>query len=99
MIKVKRWEMNINFGKLSHLNGALRRLVRQWKLRNGEAVVITSLGQHRLRLIARLGDRAVMFIPDTPTGTAPLEVLMQWVAINVRDGVVALNEWRALQAA
>lgn len=97
MIKVKRWEPNMNFNKLSHLSGALRQLIKEWKLKNGEAVVVTNMGWTRLRLIARLGDRAVMLLPDTPRGVAPLEVLMQWVALNVRDGVVALNEWRALQ--
>lgn len=91
-LKLIRWKPDFDFRKLSHLSGSLTKYASQWKLKNNEAVVVTSMGWHRLRLIARLGGRAVMIIPETKGST--LDQLAEWVAQSLRDGVIMLNEYR-----
>lgn len=95
MLTVVRWKQGVNFTTLSCMNGTVAKLAAAWKLRNGQAVVVTSKGWHRLRLIARLGDRAVMLIPDTPAAsTSALETLARWAAQSLRDGVTFMNAWK-----
>lgn len=94
-LKLKRWVSNTNFNSLSWTDGSLTKLVRQHKLKEGEAIVLTSLGWHRLRLVARLGNRAVMLIPET--SKTPMQTLVRWAGEALRDGVVMLDEWKALQ--
>lgn len=96
-LKLKKWVSDYNFNTLSWTNGSLTRLVRQHKLGEGEAIVLTSLGWHRLRLVARMGNRAVMVIPETQR--TPMHTLVRWASEALRDGVVMLDEWRALQQA
>jgi hypothetical protein len=96
-LKLVRWKSNFDFRKLSHLSGSLTKYAASWKLKEGEATVVTSMGWHRLRLVARMGGRAVMIIPETK-GTV-LEQLVEWVAQSLRDGVVMLNEYRAYKKA
>jgi len=96
-LKLKHWTQDYDFRELSWLDGSLTKLVRKHKLAEGEAVVVTSKGWHRLRLIARIGNRAVMIIPDSHN--APLEVLSEWVAQSLRDGIVMLKDYQALKAA
>jgi len=95
--KLVRWLPSFDFRKLSHLDGSLTQLVKGHKLNNGEAIVVTSKGWHRLRLIARLNDRAVMIIPETK-GSA-LETLVEWATLSLRDGVTLLSEYREFKAA
>jgi hypothetical protein len=83
--KLVRWLPSFDFRKLSHLDGSLTQLVKGHKLKNGEAIVVTSMGWHRLRLIARLNDRAVMIIPETKGSV--LETLVEWATLSLRDGV------------
>lgn len=94
-LKLVRWKSDFDFRKLSHLSGSLTKYAASWKLKEGEAVVVTSMGWHRLRLVARMGGRAVMIIPETK-GTV-LEQLVEWVSVSLRDGVVMLNEYRKYQ--
>lgn len=91
-LKLIRWKPDFDFRKLSHLSGSLTKYASQWKLKNNEAVVVTSMGWHRLRLIARMGGRAVMIIPETKGST--LDQLAEWAAASLRDGVIMLNEYR-----
>jgi hypothetical protein len=102
--KLVGWLQSVDFRKLSHLDSSLTQLVKGHKLNNGEALVVTSKGWHRLRLIVRLGDRAAMVIPDTTDHRlggryATLDQLAQWVKMSLRDGVVMLDAYRALKAA
>jgi hypothetical protein len=82
MLRVVRWLPAQDFRKLSHLTGELKELVKKYRLKNGEAIVVTSMGWHRLCLIARLGDRAVKITPDTTN--APLMTLVTWVQESLR---------------
>lgn len=93
-LKLVRWIPQYDFRKLSHLDGSLTALVRGYKLHNGEAIVVTSMGWHRLRIIARMADRAVMIIPDTTKST--LMQLAEWVQLSLRDGIVMLKDFRAM---
>lgn len=95
--KLKKWLQEFDFHKLSWLDGSLTKLVRVHKLREGEALVVTSMGWHRLRLVVRMGNRGAMIIPETH-GT-PLETLAKWVSESLRDGVVVLKDYQALKAA
>lgn len=91
---LKRWVQDYDFHKLSHLNGTLTNLARAYHLKEGEALVVTSRGWHRLRLIVVLGQRACMIIPETHSTV--LDTLAEWVKLSLRDGVIMLNEYRSL---
>lgn len=93
-LKLVRWIPQYDFRKLSHLDGSLSALVRGYKLKNDEAIVVTSMGWHRLRIIARLADKAVMIIPETQKTT--LMQLAEWVQLALRDGIVMLKDFRAM---
>jgi len=96
-LKFKRWVSSFDFRSLSHLDGTLPRLVKRWGLRENDAVVVTSMGWHRLRIIAVMGQHAVMIVPDTPAGRPDvLEMLAKWAAESLRDGVVCLSEYKQL---
>lgn len=96
MLRIVRWVRRVNFNRLSALDGTARRLAAGWRLRNGEAAVVTSVGGHRLRLVARIGDRVVVVVPDTPA-RRPLETLVEWASKSLRDGVVLMDEWRRMR--
>jgi hypothetical protein len=100
-LKIVRWLSEHDFRTLSYLDGSLTKICAKYKLKNGEAVVLTSRGWHRLRLVARMGDRSVMVIPESGTRKkqTPLEELARWVAHSMRDGTVMLNEFKAYQVA
>jgi hypothetical protein len=91
-LKMVRWIPDFDFRRLSHLDGSLTNLVKGYKLKNNDAIVVTSKGWHRLRLIARMSDRAVMIIPETKD--AVLDTLAEWVQLSLRDGVAMLSEYR-----
>jgi len=94
-LRIIRWLSNFNFRELSHIDGSLTKLVKKHCLKNNDAIVVTSLGWHRLRIIARMGDRAVMIVPETHDTV--LKTLIEWACASLRDGVVVLSEWRKLQ--
>lgn len=96
-LKMVRWIPDFDFRTLSHLDGSLSSLVKGYKLKNNDAIVVTSKGWHRLRLIARMGDRAVMVIPETKDTV--LDTLAQWVKVSLRDGVTMLTEYRQISKA
>jgi len=96
-LKLKRWVQDYDFRTLSHLDDSLTNLVRGFKLAENEALVLTSKGWHRLRIIARLGNKAVMITPETHGST--LDELASWVTKALRDGVVMLKDYQALKAA
>lgn len=93
-LKVTTWLPGTNFCTLSHLNGSLTTLVKKHRLKNNEAIVVTSKGWHRLRLIARIGDRACMLMPES-TNT-PLVTLVDWVQKSLQGNITSLNDWQAL---
>lgn len=94
-LKLTQWISEHDFRKLSYLDGSLTKIARKYKLKNNEAAVFTSKGWHRLRLIARLHDKAVMIIPETSKST--LDQLAEWVTLSFRHKIVVLQEYRALQ--
>lgn len=96
-LKIVRWIQEFDFRKLSHLDGSLTKLCAKYKLRDNESVVVTSMGWHRLRLIARIAGRSVMLIPETHE--TPLQQLAEWVAQSMRDGIVMLSEFKSYQTA
>lgn len=96
-LKIVRWIQEYDFRSLSHLDGSLTKLCAKYKLKDNDAVVFTSMGWHRLRLVARISGRSVMIIPETHE--TPLQQLAEWVAQSMRDGIVMLGEFKSYQIA
>lgn len=97
-LRFRRWLSTFDFRELSHLDGSLTKLVRKYALHENDAMVVTSIGWHRLRIIAVMGQKPVMIIPETGD-EAPLETLTRWVAESLRDGVVCLDAYKKVNEA
>ena len=78
-----KWVSNFDLRTLTHCDGSLETLARQYKIHEGQGLVCTSRGWHRLRILARVHGRAVVIIPNCHE--TPLVDLVSWAA-KLRGG-------------
>lgn len=90
-ITITRLIPDYDLRRVSWLDGTLTNLVKGYRLREGEALVLTGRKHDRLRIVVRLGGRAVLLIPETHRTT--LETLATWVATTFRGGTATLAEY------